>query len=192
LDDRFSELLGQLSADDDAARLAAQQIAGYGAQALPVLQEHFRQPSADVRWWIVRSAAMMPAGADATPLLLLALEDEDSSVRQCAALALQRRPDERAVPALIQTLSDPDSLVVRLAANALVAADAAAVPALIEMVEGAPSKARLEAIRALALIGDTRSIPALYNSLDGDSALMEYWANEGLERMGVGMTFFKP
>jgi HEAT repeat protein len=51
--------------------------------------------------------------------------------------------------------------------------------------------ARLEAARALASIGDTRAIPALFDALD-DSALLEYWANEGLERMGVGMCFFSP
>jgi HEAT repeat protein len=50
----------------------------------------------------------------------------------------------------------------------------------------------MEAMRALALIGDQRSIPLLFEALDSDSMLMEYWANEGLERMGVGMIFYKP
>jgi HEAT repeat protein len=105
---------------------------------------------------------------------------------------LQQRPDDRAVPALVAALSDDDSLVVRLAANALAATGSAAVPELIKLVEDSPSKIRLEATRALALSGDTRSIPALFNALDSDSTLMEYWANEGLDRLGVGMTFFKP
>jgi hypothetical protein len=197
LDDRLSdlldpELLRQLSADDETARQAALQIAAHGEAVLPDLLALLSHPSADVRWWATHAGAMMPVEADATPLLLQALQDPDPAVRQCAALGFQRRTDEQAVPALIKALSDPDSLVARLAANALVAASEAAVPALIEQVEGGPSKVGLEAIRALALIGDTRSIPALYNSLDGDSPLMEYWANEGLERMGVGMTFFKP
>jgi HEAT repeat protein len=52
--------------------------------------------------------------------------------------------------------------------------------------------ARIQAARALALIGDTRAIPELFNALDGDSALLEYWAGEGLEKMGVGMVFFTP
>jgi hypothetical protein len=44
----------------------------------------------------------------------------------------------------------------------------------------------------LAQIGDPRSIPALFTALDEDSALMEYWASEGLEKMGVGIVFFEP
>ena len=52
--------------------------------------------------------------------------------------------------------------------------------------------ARLEAVRALSKIGDQRSIPALFECLDDSSALIEYWAGEGLEKMGVGMVFYKP
>ena len=69
---------------------------------------------------------------------------------------------------------------------------AAAVPALLDLLETGLQAVRLETARTLAMIGDTRAIPALFNALDEDSALMEYWANEGLERMGVGMAFFKP
>jgi hypothetical protein len=36
------------------------------------------------------------------------------------------------------------------------------------------------------MIGDTRAVPGLFEALEG-SALQEYWAEEGLERMGVGM-----
>jgi HEAT repeat protein len=51
---------------------------------------------------------------------------------------------------------------------------------------------RLEAVRALAYIGDKRSIPQLFQALDEDSAMLEYWANEGLQKMGIGMMFYKP
>ncbi len=44
----------------------------------------------------------------------------------------------------------------------------------------------------LAAIGDPRAVPALYAVLEDDSALLVYWAEQGLERMGVGMIFFKP
>jgi len=50
----------------------------------------------------------------------------------------------------------------------------------------------VEAVRALAKIGDQRAIPALFEALDDNSALIEYWASEGLEKMGVGMVFYKP
>jgi HEAT repeat protein len=133
----------------------------------------------------------MPA-VDAVPEMLRGLADPDPAVRQCAALGLQRRPSERAIPALISAMDDSDSLAARLAANALAATGPPAVPALLDVMQTGSSKASLEAARALALIGDTRAIPALFQALDGDSMLLEYWANEGLERMGVGMVFFKP
>ena len=44
----------------------------------------------------------------------------------------------------------------------------------------------------LAKIGDERAIPVLFEALDDSSALIEYWASEGLEKMGVGMVFYKP
>jgi HEAT repeat protein len=96
------------------------------------------------------------------------------------------------VPALIASLQDGDSLVVRIAANALVASGSMAVPALLQAARDGSQKSQMEAMRALALIGDQRSIPLLFEALDSDSMLMEYWANEGLERMGVGMIFYKP
>jgi HEAT repeat protein len=52
--------------------------------------------------------------------------------------------------------------------------------------------ARLEAARALAVIGDTRAIPVLFKVFEGDSAIMEHWAEKGLEKMGVGTVFFEP
>jgi hypothetical protein len=32
----------------------------------------------------------------------------------------------------------------------------------------------------------------LFEELDDSSALIEYWASEGLEKMGVGLVYFKP
>ncbi len=52
--------------------------------------------------------------------------------------------------------------------------------------------ARREAARSLAAIGDPRAVPALYSVLEDDSALLVYWAEQGLERMGVGMVYFNP
>jgi HEAT repeat protein len=52
--------------------------------------------------------------------------------------------------------------------------------------------ARLKAVRALALLEDQRAIPILFQALDDESALVAHWADEGLQRMGVGMSFFKP
>lgn len=166
-------------------------LAGSTKPVLPAIAPLLDVPEPDIRWWAVRLLAEIRA--EETPALLVrALQDDNLSVRQCAALAISRQGDERAVPALIQALSEKDSLMVRLAANALVAIGAAAVPALLDVVREGTPLTRFEAVRALALIGDPRAYPALMGVLEEDSALMEYWANEGLERMGAGMLYFSP
>jgi HEAT repeat protein len=188
MDDLLLELT---SGDDERAEAAAAAVGGYGADALSIVEPLLHSSQVDFRWWAVRALAELPVGESA-PLLIQALKDEALAVRQCAALGLSRQPDERAVQALIEAMASDDALLARLAANALEAIGAAAVPALLDVLENGVQPVRLEAARTLAMIGDTRAIPALFNALDEDSALMEYWANEGLERMGVGMMFFKP
>ena len=185
-------LLDQLtSGDDQMAEAAALALAGLGVKILPSLQGLLYSPDPEVRWWATRALAELDT-SQVTPLLIKSLQDEDITVRQCAALALSYRPHHTAVTYLITVLNDPDRLLAHLAANALVASGAAAVPALLDVMQTGLQAARLEAVRALALIGDYRSIPLLFKALDDDSAFIEHWADEGLQRMGVGMTFFKP
>lgn len=180
-----------ISGDDEKAEDAARKVASHGKLGLIALEPLISDPDPDRRWWGVRALAEIH-GEEAVLLLVQALSDEDPAVRGCAALGLQRRPSEQAIPVLVASLADSDSLVARLAGNALAEAGAMAVPALLGTLDDGSDKAWIEATRALALIGDQRSIPALFEALDSESSLVEYWANEGLERMGVGMTFFIP
>ena len=191
-------LLKLTSGDDERAEGAVRGIPGYGEAALDALRSMLADPDVDKRWWAVRALAEI-RGGEAIPFIIQALSDDAPAVRQCAALGLSQQPNmpdgsvaEGAVPALIEAMASNDALLARLAANALTCIGAAAVPALLDLLVNAPQPVRLEAARALALIGDTRAIPALFEALEDDSALMEYWANEGLERMGVGMVFFQP
>jgi HEAT repeat protein len=206
VEDYLAELF---SGDDVRAEQAAVKIsrlpAGERPASLAALEEALASPLAERRWWAARALAEIQDPL-VPPLLAGLLSDEAAAVRQCAALGLRLQPDPQAVPALIQALSDPDPLAAELAADALAAVGGEAVPALLEVLTAGeqpderPSRVpavpgrdtRLEALRALAAIGDPRAIPALFAALDEDSALMEHWASEGLERMGVGMTFFKP
>ena len=176
---------------DERAEAAARALARYGLEVLPALQELLHRPDPDLRWWATRALAEID-DPQVVSLLLESLQDPDALIRQCAALALRQQPSFQAVPGLAQALSDADRLLARLAADALITTGEGAVPALLEIMRHGPQAARLEAVRALAGIGDPRAIPALFDALDEDSALMEYWAGEGLERMGVGMTFFMP
>jgi HEAT repeat protein len=186
----LGDLLEDLSSGDSArAERAALELPKHKEAALQELSQLIQSDDADKRWWAACALAgfAQPAAGD---LLTAALADPDAGVRQCAALALSKSPHASAIPALIETLAAEDSLLTRLAADALVALGAAAVEPLIAVVETNEGNAQVEAARALALIGDPRAVPALFKLLDSDSAVLEHWATEGLEKMGVGMSFF--
>ena len=189
---RTEALISELSSgDDERAEAAAKALASLGAEALPALGELLAADDEDTRWWAVRALAGIQAeGAGA--LLVRSLGDPSTAVRQAALLGIRAQPQPGTIPLLIALLDDADSLCAAMAADALVGIGSEAVPALLEVMQGGAHSARLEAERALAEIGDPRAIPALYAALDEGSALMEYWATQGLEKMGVGMTFFKP
>lgn len=188
----LDDLLGILTGGDDpAAELAVTAIADYGAAALPSLIQLAQDPDPDRRWWAVRAlAALQPP--DNLPALITALNDPEEDVRLCAALAIRENPTPDAVSPLVEMLADDDRLLARLAGDALVAIGKPATGALLEAVINAPQAARLEACRSLAAIGDLDSVTTLFKLLDDNSAMLEYWANEGLERMGIGMSFFRP
>ena len=179
------------SNDDKRAELAAQQFSSFGDSALLTLQETITSPNSDVRWWSVRALAEFDSQAT-NALLVRSLEDSDPGVRQCAAHGLAIQANPNSTPDLINVLNDEDSLVSRLAANALIKIGEASVLPLIGLINAPDSPARFEAMRALALIADERSVPTLFEALDDDAILVDYWANEGLERLGIGMTFFSP
>jgi HEAT repeat protein len=186
-----------VSGNDRRAEAVVNELAAMGEQALPALLRLLHEndgsspQQADRRWWALRAMAEIecPATRDA---LLRAVRDPDPRLRQCALVGLRLQPDERLLPQAPALLADRDGLTASLAAGALVALGELATPLLVKVLQDAPQAARLQAVRALAHIQDPRSIPVLFKALDEDSAVMEYWASEGLERMGVGMTFFRP
>jgi HEAT repeat protein len=192
----FKKYLNELkSADDRRAEAAAIGLAGLPRSEIDAtlveLSALLESHDADTRWWAVRAIAAI-SDARVPGLLLRALADPQASVRQCAILGLRQHPDAGCIAALARALGDEDPLVADLAVGALEAIGEPAVPALLDLMEKGAWAVRLKAVRALAMIGDERSIPALFAALDEDSALIEYWASEGLERMGVGMSFFTP
>lgn len=190
--EKLPDLLDELSCgEDERAEEALTHFSNWGAEVLEPLKERLSSPKAEVRWWAVRALAEIQD--EGVPgLLVKALADPDQSVRWCAGLALRKRPSPEAIQALVSLLGDRDALTRRLAGDALLAIGSPAVPELLEVLQSGEYSSRLEAVRALARIGDPRAIPALFEALDEGSALVEYWASEGLEKMGVGMVFFKP
>lgn len=178
------------SGDEARAEAAASELPAFGEAALSYLQAMLRSPAPDQRWWAVRVLAQMPQAE--IGWLWEALADPAAEVRQCAALALCSRPDDRSVWLLTNALADRDAMVSSLAANALIALGEAAVPALLEVLQIGPQSARIQAMRALAEIADPRSVPAMMAAFEQDSALLEHWAEVGLERLGLNTMYFKP
>lgn len=187
------DLLSALrSGDDSQAEEAAQQLKEYGLAALQALQQLLNDPQPDTRWWAVRALAAFPPESAAGERILPALQDPSPEVRQAAALGLTHQPTPQALTALTAALQDPDSLTASLAANALIALGPQAVPALLQSAENASPAAKIEAIRALAELRDHRAIPALMKAFQSPSALQRYWGEQGLQKLGLEMTFFKP
>ena len=190
------ELLNDLiSGDETRAERAVSLLVDLGEEATPALIDLTHSSDVDQRWWGLRVLAQLPSPSGTsrkTEWLVPFLSDPAPEVRQCAALGLAASPDEGAIQPLIRALSDEDSMVGNLALNALVKIGSAAVPSLIEVVENAPQSARIHALRALAEIRDHRAIPVMMQVMGEDSALLQHWAKEGLERLGLNMVYIKP
>ena len=188
---KMHELLAELtSGDDTRAEKSIPAIVDLGMAAIPSLLELTRAKEVDSRWWAVRALAASPHTR--TENLIPLLSDSASEVRAAAALALCNHPDESAIPALINTLSDEDSLTAGLAGNALVKIGSPSVPSLLTVMSEAPTGIRIIVLRALSEIRDHRAIPVMMKSLSEESAVLQYWAQEGLQRLGLDMVYGKP
>ena len=188
---RMHELLAELtSGDDTRAEKSIPAIVDLGMAAIPTLLELTHAEGVDSRWWAVRALAASPHTR--TEDLIPLLSDSASEVRAAAALALCNHPDESAIPALINTLSDEDSLTAGLAGNALVRIGSPSVPSLLTVMSEAPTGIRIIVLRALSEIRDHRAIPVMMKSLSEESAVLQSWAQEGLERLGLDMVYGKP
>jgi HEAT repeat protein len=179
------------SGDETRAESAVTALIEMGVDAIPALKDLARSLNVDSRWWAVRTLAQSPL-LQTEWLVPFLLNDSAPEVRQCAALGLGAKADESAVQSLVEALSDKDSMTGNLAMNALVKIGKPAVPALIECVKNKTQSARILALRALAEIRDHRAIPVMMQVMDEESVLLEHWAKEGLERLGLDMVYIKP
>lgn len=185
------ELLAELSSGDELrAEAASQALIKLGDEATTALSDLLAHPNVDARWWAVRTLAALPTPRPER--LVPSLRDSDPTVRQCAALGLAQNPSEAATPHLVRALSDVDALTAELAGHALVAIGPSAVPSLLDALKNSAQAACIQALRALAEIGDHRAIPAMIAAAAEDSAMLHYWAEKGLDKLGVNMVYLKP
>jgi HEAT repeat protein len=190
--DLLQAFLDALLAGDDAqTEQSAVALSHIGDDAISTLQDVLADPDADRRWWAVRALAAVGT-SPAIELLLAALEDRDPDVRACAVVALSQLMPVEAIQPLVARLSDPSAYVRRLTADGLALFGQPAVEALISALEDGDRAARAGAARALSAIQPEEAIPALYHALDDPSALVTYYADEALARMGVGILLFRP
>jgi HEAT repeat protein len=183
-------LVALTSGDESRAESAVKPLLVMGKEAIPALLALLKAKDGDHRWWAVRTLSQSPHLQ--IEWLIPGLSDPDVAVRQAVALGLCTNPGEAAISPLIQALSDPDSLVSSLAMHALVANGKAAVPALMEVSSDSPHAVRINVLRALAEIQDHRAISIFMAALEEQSALLQHWAEEGLNRLGLNMIYIKP
>ena len=192
MNDTLRVFLNCIAAGDDArTERAALALDGVDDAVLPALCDLLADADADRRWWAVRALAAVGT-RDARERLVAALADPDPDVRVCAAQGLGDLQAGEAVTELVRCLADPGPLVSRVAADSLARIGPPAVPALIAALQAAESTVRAGAARALSIIQPEEAVPALCAALDDPSAIVTYYAEEALERMGVGMVFFQP
>lgn len=178
------------SGDEPRAENAVPALIDLGEDAIPALLDLTHSTDVDARWWALRTLAQSPLAR--TEWLIPFLDDSAPEIRQCAALGLANKPDESAIPHLVHALSDEDTLVGNLAVKALVNIGKPAVPLLNEKVKSGQQSARILALRALVEIRDPRAIPVMMQVMGENSALLQHWAKEGLERLGLDMVYMKP
>jgi HEAT repeat protein len=180
-----------LSGDDAQAELALPIIVTYGDAAVSTLAQQMAGAHADARWWIARTLAAIPT-PQSVSLLTQMMDDRDSDVRACAAMALGELHAADGADTLIAHLADESAHVAEVCTVALSRFGAAAVSALVRALQDGDWLTRIRAAKSLAPIESHDAIPALIHALDDDNALVTYYAEDALMRMGVGLVLLKP
>lgn len=197
--DLIQALLDAVAAGDDEQTERAARAFASQPFVLPALRPLLSDPSADRRWWAVRSLALI-GGAEAERLLIEHLTDEDESTRCAAALALGHLRAEVAIPHLLAALRDASGWMRDSAADALSMIGDAALPGLVEAMSDSRDPIRVRATRATcrivgpALKGKTLNeydkkyypaLTALYTALNDPNRLVRTNAFDTLNGLGL-------
>jgi transcription termination factor NusA len=166
-EEAIEPLINALRDQDPTVRqMAAKALEGLKKPVVERLIVNMRDDDPGVRWKVIETLGIkweMPE--------LVALADEDSSVRQSAAMALGQLGDKRAVIPLIATLKDEDRNVSQSAAEALgkLGDERAVEPLLVVLSEDEDQITRRRAAHALRCLGDKRQIDVLLAMLEDEN-----------------------
>jgi HEAT repeat protein len=181
-----------LSGEDARAEPAVSMLAALsGDDAVSAFARRLPDTQRDGRWWMARALAVIQTPRS-VELLTQMMDDPTADVRACAAMALGELGAAEGVDVLAAHLADESAHVAELCTVALSRIGAAAVPALLRVLQEGGSLARIRAAKALVPIESHDAIPALFQALDDENAIVTYYAQDALERMGVGMVLLKP
>lgn len=196
LDEVIQELDASYS-DEQLEQLIAQAAAGpVEAEAKELAATQRRQLSyeetereLEAPDWKRRYAALQqlkPSGAT-LPLLLKALDDEQSTVRRLATVYLGDLKDPEVLPHLFRALKDASASVRRTAGDTLSdLGDPAAQPAMIEALRDTNKLVRWRAARFLYEVGDEQALNALREAQDDPEFEVRMQVRMALERIEGG------
>lgn len=190
----LDSLLAAIHANDDEA--AEQVVTQYTAESAPVLDDILSlldADDADRRWWAVRTAAAVAPLTEGSMARLEGplrqrLYDADPAVRCAAALAVGHLQLTGLVDELASALSDESGWVRSSAADALALLGEPAVPALLRVLAGTAQGARTRAAYALSKIHTMEVANAFYHCLQDENRLVQTYAYDTLEQMGLLQT----
>ncbi len=192
MSDELQVFLDAITAgDEDYTESVALTLSDLSDEGMASLRRLLEDDDPDRRWWATR-ALVVVGDSDAAGLIIGMLDDPDPDVRACAVFGLSILQPLDGVEPLVARLSDPSAYVARLAADALAQFGASATEVLILALEKGDTATRAGAARALRVIQPEDAIPALSAALDDPSAIVTHYAEDALERMGVGLVLFRP
>jgi HEAT repeat protein len=184
-----------LSGNDERAEQTIPAMAQADAEeVVSALERRLTRASPDDRWWAARALAAIPT-ARSVNILARLMDDPHSDVRACAAMALGELhaiAGTRGAEALAAHLDDENAHVAEICAVSLGRVGVLAVPALLTKLQAGNALQRIRAAKALVPIESHEAIPTLVAALDDENAVVTHYAEEALERMGVGMVLVKP
>ena len=187
----IAESITRLFAGSDAERAAiARELACQGETAAIALAEALAGADAEARWGLLAALAQIPGAAATRALAAVLAGDPDEGLRAAAAQILGEHGAGGG--ALIAALQDESVFVAQQAAHALARMGPDMAPEFIALLREGGPRARIAAARALVTIRTEDAIPALIAALEDDSPAVQFYAEQALDRLGVGTVLLWP